>query len=398
MKKDRILLVAAMTALLVSCGGKKGGMPNFGDNEFPVKTVGTSNADLQTSYPATIKGVQDVEIRPKTTGFITRVYVQEGQSVGAGQMLFALDDGPSQAQVRQAQAAVNTARAQVNTAKLTYDNSQKLFESSVIGNYELQTAKNTYESAQAQLAQAQASLSAAREALSFCYVKSPASGIIGSLPYKVGTLVSPSVQPALTTVSNNSVMEVYFSMAEKDMLEMTKTSGSMKNAIAEFPEVKLQLADGTIFNQAGHVSKVSGVIDAATGAVSMIARFPNPQGLLKSGGSGSIIIPKTASNSIVIPQQCVMEVQNKYFVYVLGAKNKVKYTEITVAPHNDGMNYVVTSGLKVGDKYVTNGLTKLSDNMEIKPITPEQYEKKVAEAEKLGENQSSPSKFGDAMK
>ena len=141
MKKDRILLVAAMAALLVSCGGKKGGMPNFGDNEFPVKTVGTSNADLQTSYPATIKGVQDVEIRPKTTGFITRVYVQEGQSVGAGQMLFALDDGPSQAQVRQAQAAVNTARAQVNTAKLTYDNSQKLFESSVIGNYELQTAK-----------------------------------------------------------------------------------------------------------------------------------------------------------------------------------------------------------------------------------------------------------------
>lgn len=398
MKKDRILLVAAMATLLISCGGKKGGMPNFGDNEYPVKAVSASSADMQSSYPATIKGVQDVEIRPKTTGFITKVYVQEGQTVGVGQLLFTLDDGTAQAQVRQAQAAVNTARAAVNTAKLTYDNSQQLFENNVIGNYELQTAKNTYESARAQLAQTQASLSVANSALAYCYVKSPASGIIGNIPYKVGALVNPSIQIPLTTVSNNSVMEVYFSMAEKDILEMSKTSGSMKNAIAEFPEVKLLLADGTIFNQAGHVSKVSGVIDAATGALSMIARFPNPQGLLKSGGSGSIIIPKTTSNSIVIPQECVMEVQNKYFVYVLGAQNKVKYTEITVAPHNDGSNYVVTGGLKVGDKYVTNGLTKLSDNMEIKPITPEQYAKKVADAEKLGESQNSPSKFGEAMK
>ncbi len=382
MKRNKILFVVAISALLISCGGKRGGMPNFGDNEFPVKTIGTSNADMESSYPATIKGVQDVEIRPQVTGFITRVCVQEGQTVGAGQLLFVIDNSTQQAQVRQAQAAVNTAQAGVNTAKLTYENSKQLHENKVIGDFELQTAKNSYESLRAQLAQAQANLSAAKSMLNYCYVKSPASGVIGNIPYKVGALVSPSIQQPMTTVSNNSVMEVYFSMAEKDMLEMSKTSGSMKNAIAEFPEVKLQLADGTVFNQAGHVSKVSGVIDAATGAVSMIARFPNPQGLLKSGGSGSIIIPKTVSNTIVIPQQCVMEVQNKYFVYVLGPKNKVKYTEIKVNPQNDGNNYVVTDGLKVGDKYVSNGLTKLSDDMEIKPITPERYQQKIKEQAK----------------
>ena len=193
MRKKILILSVAVTALLVSCGGKKGGgMPAFGDNEYPVVTVGTQSAAMQTTYPATIKGIQDVEIRPKVSGFITRVCVREGQTVGRGQLLFVIDNETYQAQVRQAQAAVNTATAQCNTAKLTYDNSQKLFENKVIGDYELQAAKNTYESAKAGLSQARAALASAREQLSFCYVKSPASGIIGSLPYDPGALVSAS--------------------------------------------------------------------------------------------------------------------------------------------------------------------------------------------------------------
>ena len=213
-------------------------------------------------------------------------------------------------------------------------------------------------------------------------MKSPASGVIGSLPYKVGALVSASSTPALTTVSNINTMEVYFSMTEKDILDMAKTSGSAQAAIASMPTVRLQLADGTIYNHPGKVTKMSGVIDAATGSVQLIAVFSNPNRLLKSGGSGSIIVPHDNSTAIVIPQSCVSEVQDKKFVYTVTKDNKVKYTEIKVAPQNDGNNYVVTEGLSVGDRYVTNGITKLTDGQEIKVITPERYQQKITEQAK----------------
>ena len=381
MKKLSLLAIAAAATVLVSCGNK-GGRPNFGDNEFPVQEVTTVSASMQTTYPATIKGIHDVEIRPKISGFLVQINVHEGQTLSAGQTLFVIDNATYQAAVRQAQAAVNTATAQLNTAKLTYDNAQKLFANNVIGSYELESSRNAYESAQAQLAQAKASLASAQETLSFCYIKSPASGVIGVIPFKVGTLVSASTQQALTTVSDISSMEVYFSMTEKDILSMTKTSGSTQEALKEFPAVKLQLADGTTYNEEGRVTKMSGVIDAATGSVQLIADFTNPQRLLKSGGSGAIIIPRSNKSAIVIPQTVVSEVQNKKFVYLLGKDNKVKYSEITVEPQTDGNNYVVTSGLKIGDKYVTNGITKLNDGMEIVPITPKRYQEKIDEQAK----------------
>ena len=376
MKKNKILVFAASALLLASCGGKSGGRPQFGDNEYPVVTVGTSNASSQATYPASIKGVQDVQICPKVGGFVTRINVKEGQTVGAGQVLFEIDNVTYQAQVRQAQASVNTAQAACNTAKLSFENSKKLYENKVIGDFELQSATNQYEQAKAGLAQAQAALASAKEMLSFCYVKSPAAGVVGTLPYKVGTLVSAA--NVLTTVSNISSMEVYFSMTEKDALEMSKTG----DVLSSLPAVKLQLADGTIYGHEGKVTKMSGVIDQATGSVQMIAVFPNPEKLLKSGASGAIVIPHDNASAIVIPQACVMEVQNKKFVYTLGKDNKVAYTEIKVAPQNDGNNYVVTDGLKVGDKYVTNGITKLSDQMEIVPITPERYQQKIDEQAK----------------
>lgn len=370
------MLVAASALLLASCGGGGGGRPTFGDNEYPVVEVGTSSAATQTTFPAVIKGVQDVQISPKVGGFLTKIFVKEGQNVSAGQVLFEIDNATYQAQVRQSQAAVNTARTQVNTAKLTFENSKQLYENKVIGDYELQTSENTYEQAKAGLAQAEAALASAKESLSFCYVKSPATGVVGTLPYKVGALVSAA--NVLTTVSNNSSMEVYFSMNEKDLLAMSKSG----EGIDKIPAVKLQLADGTIYDHEGKVTKMSGVIDAATGTSQLIAVFPNPQRMLKSGGSGNVIIPRAQTSAIVIPQSCVMEVQNKKFVYTMGKDNKVSYTEITVDPQDDGNNFVVTSGLKVGDKYVTNGITKLTDQMEIVPITPERYQQKIDEQAK----------------
>ena len=352
MKKKKFLLFAAVTAMLVSCGGNNGGM-NFGDNEYPVETVTNQSTTMQTSYP-----------------------------VGAGQLLFVIDNATYQAAVRQAQAAVNTATAQCNTQKLAYENSQKLHENKVIGDFELQSSKNSYESALAQLAQARASLASARETLSFCYVKSPTSGVIGNLPYKEGAMVSASSTPALTTVSNISTIEAYFSMTERDVLNMTKNAGSIQAAIENYPDLRLQLADGSTYVETGRLAKASGVVDPATGSIQMIARFPNPQRLLKSGSSGSIIVPRSESSAIVIPQSVTVEVQDKIFVYLVGKDNKVKYTEITVDPQNDGKNFIVTSGLKIGDKYVTNGVTKLSDGMEIIPITQERYKQKISEQAK----------------
>ncbi len=390
------MFVALAALSLVSCGKKSGGsLADLQDNEFAVRTVGESSADMQTTYPATIKGIQDVEVHPKLSGYITNVYVHEGQHVRAGQVMFTIDSETYRAAVSQAQAALNTAIAQANTTKLTYLNNKKLFAQHIIGQYELETALNSYKTAEAQVAQARASLASAHETLAWCTVTAPASGAVGSLPFKKGALVS--AQSTLTTVSDVSTVEVFFSMSEADILGMSKTSGSVAGVIHEMPTVKLQMADGAVYNQPGRVVKMSGVIDATTGAYTLIAHFPNPQGLLKSGGAGQIIVPHVSNNIISIPQEATSQVQDKYFVYKVDKNNKVRYSEITVNPQNDGQNYVVTSGLNVGDRYVSKGISKLTDGEQIKPLTEEQYQKKIDDAANLAKEQGTAKGFVKAM-
>ena len=396
MKQKVLFLIAAVSLFLTSCGGGKQGA-GFNDNEYPVRTIESQGSSSETLYPATIRGVQDVEIRPKVSGFITKLLVKEGQRVTTGQLLFVIDSETYQAAVRQAKAAVSSATAQLNTAKLTYDNSQKLFNSNVIGQYELQTAQNTYENAKAALAQAQASLASAKETLSYCFVKSPTSGLVGSLPFKVGALVGPTSAQPLTTVSDNNTMEVFFSMTEKDVLDMARSVGGVKESLSTYPSVKLKLADGTIYSQPGKVTKMSGVIDSSTGSVSMVAHFSNPDHILRSGGSGSIVVPKVTSNAIVIPQDAVAQVQDRYFVYVLGKDNKVKYTEIKISPDNDGQTYVVTNGLKVGDRIVLKGISGLTEGAEIKGLTEAEYEAKLKKTAELGSSQNDLSKLKEAF-
>jgi len=397
MRLKSCLFVAMVALALSSCGGKKSGgsLADLQDNQFAVRTVGASSADLQTTYPATIKGLQDVDVHPKISGFITNVYVHEGQTVSAGQPMFTIDSETYRAQVNQCRAALNTSRAQANTARLTYLNNKKLFNQHIIGQYELETAENSYATARAQVAQAQAALAAAEETLSWCVVRAPSAGVVGNLPFKKGALVSAS--STLTTVSDISTMEVFFSMSEPDILSMSKTAGSVAGVLKEMPTVKLQLADGSIYNQPGRVVKMSGVIDATTGAYTLIAHFANPQRLLKSGGAGQIIVPHVDNGAILIPQEAVVQVQDKYFVYLVGADNKVKYSEIKVNPEDDGINYIVTSGLHVGDRYVSKGITKLTDGEKIQPITEAQYQEKIDKAEKLGASQGSAKGFVKAM-
>lgn len=367
--KSRIAYLTLCLAL-VGCGNKTQ-IPQA-SNEYAVREIKTTECNLSTSYPATIKGIQDIEIRPKVSGFITKVHVDEGDFVRRGQVLFSIDRVQYEAAVKSAEAAVRVARTAVSTQKLTVKNKKMLHEKKIISDYDMEMAENQLASAEAELASARAQLIDARNNLSFCSVTSPSDGVVGTIPYRVGSLVSSTTAEALTTVSNISKMYVYFSMTEKQLLEYTKGTDGVKGALAAIPAVSLQLADGSTYNQTGKVTNVSGVIDIATGSVSMRATFDNPQKILRSGGSGSVVFPIHMDNAILVPQKATYEIQDKHFVYVVGKDNKVKNTEITILPQNDGTNFVVTGGLKAGERIVVEGVNTLSDGMAIKPISEAQ--------------------------
>ena len=376
-----MIVLAVSASLMSSCGNKQGGLPQ--SNEYPVITIQSTNSEMSSSYPATIRGKQDIEIRPKISGFITKLCVDEGSVVRKGQVLFTIDNVQYRAVLNQAEASLNSAKSALATAELTYNNKKELYNQNIVGDFDLQSAANSYATAKATVAQAEAAVVSARDNLSYCNVTSPSDGVVGTIPYRVGSLVSSSMATPLTVVSNIDEMYVYFSVNEKQILEMTRASEG-KNVIEAFPEVQLELADGSIYTQMGHVSTVSGVIDQNTGSVSVRADFANPDHLLKSGGQGNIVITRKTEGVIIIPQAATAEVQDKVFVYVLGKDNKVSYTAIEVDPQNDGQNYIVTKGLKDGDRIVTKGITKLTDGAEIKPVTEEQYAKSLEEAQKLG--------------
>ena len=384
MKKIALWMLSA--ALLTACGSKSSQMPEA-NKDFAVETVKTTEADLKTSYPATIKGMQDIEIRPKVAGYLTKLLVDEGATVRKGQPLFLIDSEQYQAAVNSAKAQVRVCKANIATQKLTVENKQALFDQKIISSYDLQMAKNTLESYEAQLAAAQASLQSAQDNLRWCTVTSPSDGVVGMIPYRVGSLVSASNAQPLTTVSNISQMYVYFSMTEKQLLGLTREQGGLSAAISKMPAVSLVLSDGTEYSQSGVVSTVSGVIDSNTGSVQMRATFDNAGHVLRSGGTGSILIPIHQKDAIMIPQKATYEIQNKKFVYVVGADNKVQSREIEVLVQNDGQNYVVSNGLKVGERIVIDGVNRLKNDMQITPITPAQAkaaEQKAKQALKDG--------------
>lgn len=365
----------AAASALSSCGGS--GDPRAAlaaaqnaTPEVEVLTVAPGSSDLNHTYPTTIKGKTDIDIRPLVTGFVTKVHVQEGDHVRKGQTLFTLDQVQYQAAVSQAEAAVNSAKIAVDNARLQVNNQRQLFEKNIISDYTYTVAKNQLATAEASLANANAALTTARKNLSYTVVTAPSDGVIGSIPNKEGTLASPSMQIPLTTVSDNSEVYAYFSLNEKDMLELTDGgTRSLASAIAGMPAVKLQLADGTIYGPEGKVATVSGIIDQSTGASNVRARFANPSGVLRSGSTGTILIPSHEDNVIIVPQKATYEVQDKRFVYALNDSNKTVPVAITVGALDNGKDFVVTSGLQPGQRIVVEGVgSKINQaGMQVKP-------------------------------
>lgn len=376
-QSQRVILFAlGLPLLFASCGKKEqGGMNTV--KEYAVVALQPSSVELKSTYPATIKGKQDIEIRPKVAGFITKLCVDEGATVRKGQPLFIIDPVQFQAAVNVAEANVKVAEANVATAKLTVQNKRELQKKNIISDFDLQTAENQLASQEAVLAQAKAQLVNAKQDLSYTTVVSPSNGVVGTIPFRVGSLVSSSTTTPLTTVSDISEMYIYFSMTEKELLSMIRQDGSTKDILDKMPPVGLLLADGSVYPETGKIETLSGVIDQSTGAVSMRATFPNTQHLLRSGGTGSINIPYISSDAIVIPQKATYEIQDKRFAYVLQDDSTVKNTQISVLNLDDGQNYVVTSGLKPGDKIVIEGVGTLRDGATIKAITPEESAAKL---------------------
>lgn len=379
MKKIALWVLTAV--MLTSCGSKSNKMGEA-SNDFAVETIQTTTADLKTSYPATIKGMQDIEIRPKVSGYLVKLLVDEGATVRKGQPLFLIDSEQYRATVKAAKAQIRVCRANIATQKLTVDNKRMLFKQNIISSYDLKMAENTLASYEAQLAAAEAQLQSAQDNLRWCTVTSPADGVVGSIPYRVGSLVSGQSAEALTTVSNISKMYVYFSMTEKQLLALTREAGGVNAAIKKMPAVSLVLSDGTTYSQSGTISTVSGVIDPSTGSVQMRATFDNAQHILRSGGTGSILIPTHASDAIIVPQSATFDVQDKKFVYVVNADKTVATREITVLPQNNGQTYVVASGLRAGERIVVDGVNQLKNGQKINPITPAQLKANQAKEQK----------------
>lgn len=341
--------------------------------EVATMVVERTNAQNTKEYPTKLEGKTDIAIRPQVSGFITAVHVDEGQAVKKGQKLFTLDQVSFQAAVDQAQAAVNSAQTAVNTAKMTADTKRQLFEKNIISSYDYQLAQNNLQTAQAALSQAQAALTTARKNLSYTVVTAPSDGVVGSIPNREGSLASPSSMEPLTTISDNSKVYAYFSLTEKDLLDMTENgTRSLDAAIKAMPPVQLRLANGSIYGQPGEVATVSGVISTSTGAASVRALFDNPAGMLRSGSTGQIIVPVNSENVIVIPQKATYEIQGKKFVYTVGKDGVLVSKSIEVLPQSDGQSYVVVSGLEPGEQIVVEGVgtTGIREGAKIKPVDP----------------------------
>ena len=362
---NKVSLFALLcAALLVSCKEeKKAAAPK--ESYYEVMSVTRADRTLTTGYAATINGMQTVEIRPQVSGMITEVLIEEGESVRKGQVLFIIDQTPYKAAYEIAVANVKSAEAALSTAQLVLESNKNLFELDIVSEFDLMTAQNNLTEAEAKLALAKAEEVNATNNLSYTEVRSPVNGVASMIPYRVGALVNSSISQPLVTVSDDSKVYAYFSMAENQMLNMIVQYGSLKDAISQMPEVELVLSNGQKYEHAGKINAISGTISETTGAVSLRAVFDNREHLLRNGGSGTIIIPTTLKNAIVIPQSATYELQDRIFVYKV-IDGIACATEITVTPQNNGKEYIVETGLEVGDIIVAEGAGLIKEGTVIK--------------------------------
>ncbi len=369
MKKQFLLVIATVLPLLgiiiglSACGID---MPKETKTSFETMTVEKQDITVPLKFSAKLKGQADVTITPQVSGQLMQICVSEGQQVVKGQTLFSIDSRNAQLDLEAAQANLDAALASENSAKLEYESNKNLFEKNIVSRYMLDNSENSYKQAQASVAQARASVNRAKVTLGFCTITAPVSGVIGEIPVRTGDQVSPASR--LTVVSGNMNMDAEFSVTEAH-IEKSVSAGLTKEDkakyMAELPEVTFVMKNGTEYPYKGRITSLTGVVDAATGSLGAKASFPNPEGHLFSGIQGTVVLPYSEQDVIVIPQAAVLRLQDKSLVYKVKADSTATAVVVTYADAGNGRDFIVTSGLNVGDKIVTVGANNVQEGEQV---------------------------------
>ena len=347
---------------LTSCGVD---MPKETKTSYETMTVEKQDITVPVKFSAKLKGQSDVTITPQVSGQLMRIAVSEGQQVVKGQVLFVIDSRNAQLELEAAQANLQAALASENSAKLEYDSNKNLYEKSIVSRYMLDNSENSYKRAQASVAQARASVNRAKVNLGFCTITAPVSGVIGEIPVRTGDQVSPASH--LTIVSGNQQMDAEFSLPES-VLEMAIANGfdgNVEESIKQFPDVTFVMKNGTEYEHKGRISSATGVVNATTGTIACKATFPNPDGKLYSGIQGTVVMPSAKKGVMVIPQGAVLRLQDKSLVYKVKADSTATAVTVTYTDTGNGKDFIVTSGLNVGDKIVTVGANNIQEGEQV---------------------------------
>ena len=354
-----LCIIAGMTA----CGID---MPKETQTSFETMTIKKQDIEVPLKFSARLKGQSDITVTPQVSGQLTKIGVTEGSQVKKGQMLFVIDSRNARLELEAAQANLQAALAQENSAKLEYESNKNLFEKNIVSRYMLDNSQNSYKQAQASVAQARAQVNRARVNLGFCTITAPVTGIIGEIPVRTGDQVSPGTQ--LTILSGNTTMDAEFSVTES-LIEASVSAGLSQSDkakhMADLPDVVFVMKNGTEYPHKGRITSLTGVVDAATGSLGAKASFPNPDGHLYSGVQGTVVLPMSKKGVMVIPQAAV--------VYKVQPDSTATAITVTTEDVGNGQDFIVTSGLKVGDKIVTIGANNVQEGQQV--LFPEEKAK-----------------------
>ena len=334
--------------------------------EYHTLVITPQDFTVFREFTATIEPEQNAAIRPQISGRITQICVDDGAYVKAGQPLFVLDQVPYQAAVRNAQAKVNSAKAQLATARQNLEGKEQLFQQHVIGDFDLNKARNEAAEAEAALDEAKAELESAQNELSYTVVKSPSDGVLSMVDYRVGEIVDPSMEKEVVTVSDPRHIYTFMGLSEKTLYEMTQYYHCTIETLPEkIPEVTLTTYWGEEMEYKGRIDAISGNVEDGTGTVIVRASFENPDNLFRNNSNGVVKIPYAMKDAIVIPQESTYDIQDKIFVFKV-INGQIKSFPIEIMPYNDGQNYVVISGLESGDSIISEGAGLMRDRLKIK--------------------------------
>ncbi len=370
LKHMRNTWIVAAAILYAGCTSSSGesGYNALPTPVLPVFQVRQTDAATFETFTASLEGTRNVDIRPQVDGYIEKIYPDEGAFVHRGQLLFKIDDRVYRAQLDNARANLLSAKAAQEAAQINVNKLTPLVSGGVVSDVQLKTAQANLDAAKANVAQAEAMVTNAGINVSYTEVTAPVDGYLGRIPYKMGSLVGKADALPLTVLSEVNDVYAYFSMSEKDFLAFKGQyeGTTVEEKIKHIPPVELILPDNTVYSERGKVETVEGQFDKTTGAIPFRVVFPNPHGLLRSGNTGKVRLPAPQASVLIVPQEATYELQDKVLVFALGDSNKVESKPLTVSGRS-GNYYLVSGGVKSGDRIVYTGLDRLRDGMVITP-------------------------------